>query len=66
MEIIENGLSVSERPPDGLSASLACDNPEAIVLDFMQPQVAGGQLVGLCRKARRDEAGRVGISMRAK
>jgi hypothetical protein len=28
-------------------AILACDNPEAIVLDFMQPQVAGGQLVGL-------------------
>ena len=38
-------------------AILACDNPEAIVLDFMQPQVAGGQLVGLCGKARRDEAG---------
>jgi CheY-like chemotaxis protein len=41
-------------------AILACDNPEAIVLDFMQPQVAGGQLVGLCGKARRDEAGREG------
>ena len=38
----------------------ACDNPEAIVLDFMQPQVAGGQLVGLCGKVRRDEAGREG------
>jgi hypothetical protein len=25
-------------------AILACDNPEAIVLDFMQPQVAGGNL----------------------
>ena len=25
-----------------------------------QPQVAGGQLVGLCGKARRDEAGREG------
>jgi len=41
-------------------AILACDNPEAIVLDFMQPQVAGGQLVGLCGKARRHETGREG------
>ena len=41
-------------------AILACDNPEAIVLDFMQPQVAGGQLVGLCGEARRDESGRKG------
>jgi hypothetical protein len=41
-------------------AILACDNPEAIVLDFMQPQVAGGQLVGLCGKAGRDESGRKG------
>jgi hypothetical protein len=39
-------------------------NPEAIVLDFMQPQVAGGQLVGLCGKARR--AGRVRCNMWAK
>jgi hypothetical protein len=31
---------------------------ESIVFDFMQPQVAGGQLVGLCGKARRDEASR--------
>ena len=30
------------------------------MLDFMQPQVAGGQLVGLCGKARRDEPGREG------
>jgi hypothetical protein len=28
------------------------------VLDFMQPQVAGGQLVGRCGKAWRDESGR--------
>jgi 3-oxoacyl-[acyl-carrier protein] reductase len=28
-----------------------------IVLDFMQPPVAGRQFVGLCGKARRDEAG---------
>jgi hypothetical protein len=39
-------------------AILACDNPEAIVLDFVQPPVAGGQLVGLCGKARHDEPGR--------
>jgi hypothetical protein len=26
----------------------------------VQPQVAGGQLVGLCGKARRDESGREG------
>jgi hypothetical protein len=39
----------------------ACgQRPEATVLDFMQPQVAGGQLVGLCGKARRDEPGREG------
>ncbi len=30
------------------------------MLDFMQPQVAGGQLVGLCGEARRDESGRKG------
>jgi hypothetical protein len=41
-------------------AILARDNPEAIVLDLVQPQVAGGQLVGLCGKARRDESGREG------
>src|SRR6266699_1044039 len=32
---------------------LACDDAKSVVLDFMQPQVAGGQLVGLCGKARR-------------
>jgi hypothetical protein len=58
-------LSLRQRPPSRLGdphavAILACDNPEAIVLDFMQPQVAGGQLVGLCGKARRDEADREG------
>ena len=41
-------------------AILAGDNPEAIVLDFVQPLVAGGQLVGPCGKARRDESGREG------
>jgi hypothetical protein len=38
-------------------AILACDHPEAIVLAFMQPQVAGAQLVDFCGKARRDEPG---------
>jgi hypothetical protein len=41
-------------------AILACDNPEAIVLDFMKPLAAGGQLVGLCGEARRNEPGREG------
>jgi hypothetical protein len=39
-------------------AILACDNPEAIVLDFVQPLAAGGQCRGLCREARRNEPGR--------
>jgi hypothetical protein len=46
-----------ERTQPHAVAILACDNTEAIVLDFMQPQVAGGQPVGLCGKARRDEPG---------
>ena len=37
MEIIENGLSVPERPPDGLPAALAGNDAESIVLDFVQP-----------------------------
>jgi hypothetical protein len=41
-------------------AILARDDPKSVVLDFVQPQVAGGQLVGLCGKARRDEPGREG------
>ena len=40
-------------------------HPEAVVFDFMQPQVAAGQLVGLCRKARRDEAGGEGTLQHA-
>lgn len=35
-------------------ALLACE----IVLDLVQPPLAGGQLVDLCGKARRDEPGR--------
>jgi hypothetical protein len=31
----------------------------------MQPQVAGGKLVGLCGKARRDEPGREGTQQHA-
>jgi hypothetical protein len=41
-------------------AILARDNPEAIVLDLVQPLAAGGQVVGLCGEARRDETGREG------
>jgi hypothetical protein len=47
MEIIEIGLSVPERPPDGLSASLAGNDAEAVALGFG-------------REARRDEPGREG------
>ena len=39
-------------------AILACDNPEAVVLDLVQPQVAGGQRVDFGGEARRNEAGR--------
>jgi hypothetical protein len=35
-------------------------HPEAVVLDLVQPLAAGGQLVGPCGKARRDESGREG------
>src|SRR5262249_55980463 len=35
-------------------AALAGNDAEAVVLDLVQPRVAGGQLVGLCGKARRD------------
>jgi hypothetical protein len=63
MEIIENSLSDPERPPgrvQRLSASLAGNDAEAIVLDFVQPLAAGRQLIGFCWKARRDEPGRQG------
>ena len=38
-------------------AILARDDAESIVLNLMQPQAAGRQFVGLCGKARHDEAG---------
>ena len=63
MEIIENSLSVPERPPgrvQRLSASLAGNDAEAVVLDFMQPLAAGGQLIGFGWEARRDEPSREG------
>ena len=63
MEIIENSLSVPERPPgrvQRLSASLAGNDAEAVVLDLVQPLAAGRQLIGLRRKARCDEASREG------
>ena len=43
-----------------LCAGLAGDDPEAVVLDFVQPLAAGRQLVGFGWKARRDEPGREG------
>jgi len=43
-----------------LRASLAGDNPKAVVLNLMQPLAARGQYCGLGRKARRDEPGREG------
>src|SRR5262249_47459804 len=43
-----------------LRAGLADDDAEAIVLGLVQPLAAGRQIVGLCRKARRDEPGRQG------
>jgi hypothetical protein len=43
-----------------LCAALACNDPKPVVLDFMQPFAAGGQLIGLGWEARRDEPGREG------
>jgi hypothetical protein len=38
----------------------AADDPEAVMLGFVQPQLAGRRLAGFCGKARRDKpAGRV-------
>src|SRR5262249_26766459 len=38
-----------------LRASLAGDDAEAVVLDFVQPLAAGRQLIGFGWEARRDE-----------
>jgi hypothetical protein len=43
-----------------LRAGLAGNDSEAVVLDLMQPIVAGRQFVGFGRKTRRDEPGREG------
>src|SRR5262249_31519165 len=43
-----------------LRASLAGNDAEAVVFDFMQPLAAGGQLIGFGWKAWRDEPGREG------
>jgi hypothetical protein len=48
-----------------LRALLASNDAEAVVLDFVQPSAAGGQLRGFCRKARRDEPGREGTLQHA-
>jgi hypothetical protein len=40
-----------------MGACLPGDDPKAIVLDFVQPFAARGQLVGFDWEARRDEPG---------
>jgi hypothetical protein len=47
------------------AAILACDNPEAIVLDFVQPPVAGGQNLSVFvgRHGTMNPAGRVRCNM---
>jgi len=41
-------------------AVLPGDDTKAVVLDFVEPLAAGWQLIGFCRKARRDEPSRQG------
>jgi hypothetical protein len=48
-----------------LRASLAGNDAEAVMLDFMQPLAARGQLIGFRWETRRDEAGRQGTASRA-
>ena len=43
-----------------LRAFLAGNDAEAVMLDFVQPLAARGQLIGFGREARRDEPGREG------
>ena len=50
--IARAAVELHPRPP------LAGDDAEAIVLDFVNPQAAGRQCVGLSGEARRDEVGR--------
>ena len=59
MEIIENSLSVPERPPDALSASLAGDDAEAVVLDFSHWPPDGTVVVFVGRHGAMNPAGRV-------
>jgi hypothetical protein len=66
MEIIEKAFPSPERTPNGLSASLAGNDAEAvIVLNLVQPLAAGGQFIGFDWKARRDEPGREGTLQHA-
>jgi hypothetical protein len=53
-------LSMGKPSRAHVVAILACDDAKSVVLDLVQPQVAGGQLVGLSGKARREESGREG------
>ena len=46
-------------------AVLACNDAEAVVLDFVQPSVAGRQLISFGRQARRDEPSREGTLQHA-
>jgi len=39
------------------ATSLARNDAEAVMLNFVQPLAARWQFVGFCRKARRDEPG---------
>jgi hypothetical protein len=45
-------------------AILASNDPEAVVLNLMQPQLTGRRLLGFCRQARLDEPGRQGTRTR--
>jgi hypothetical protein len=54
-DLAEERIRVSEAAT--LRAVLAGNHAEAVVLDFMQPDDAGGRSWGFCGQARLDEAG---------
>ena len=60
---ISGKRSVRSLEPDAI-AVLAGDDPEAVVLDLVQPQLARGRVRGFGRKAWRDEAERQGVRTR--
>src|SRR5262249_59513513 len=55
------GTTIEPPPP----ASLAGNDAEAVMFDFMQPLAAGGQLIGFGRETRRDEPGPEGTLQHA-